>query len=632
MKSCGTTAKKMICAVWVAAWAAGCAKSPPAPRINGPTPIVATQTKESLPPQEDGKPEPVLGLLGSKASMVNDGATHIFPHSVKSSSTQIFTIDIEALKDRGTLLAVVSLQGLVNRDFPRIVLKQKQTSWLLDYYKSQRLVTHENIYSDPYKLIADFMTDVVKGAVVIDPSRPYTINLATNIAGVEDRIIISPEMIPRIRALGITDIEDLRANKFVDEADAYRWVYDTFYPRQRHDLLCVSFYARYNDLRRDYLIAFRVPTFWLPAASDPDYTSAIEDHVNQLLSHAPVNIPILGWWQGTEGARGKKRGIGEEAGARLAGMYGKFVVADDFVANYSYHAAIDLGLSPLKQENSGKNPVPPFDPDKKYVALTLVDSGYAAWYWQSAFPELWWNQKERGQVALSYGIAPLLYDLAPGLVAYLYHSATRNDYFFAALSGMGYSYPFDHYGQKAQLLPDGVSFAKSDDVLAAYLDKSARILKAMDLSALALYTHPWQAWDQSDDDLVKRVIVPHIAGIRSLLAGMERDEGFSAATGSSMLDRGVTMHHTLTRAPPATLIDAASYADLRKDKAAVRWLADEIRSQAREGNFIQAMAQSWIYGPRRLKMLSDLLQDEGYIFVTLDTFDAIFRASLQRRP
>ena len=154
----------------------------------------------------------------------------------------------------------------------------------------------------------------------------------------------------------------------------------------------------------------------------------------------------------------------------------------------------------------------------------------------------------------------------------------------------------------------------------------------MDLSAVAFYTHPWQPWEESDNELVEKVIVPNIKGIRTLLAGMGRDEGFSAENGSRMFTNGVTLHHTLTRWPPATLIGPDSHADIRKDRPAVKWLADEIRSQSLEGHFIQAMAQSWIYGPRRLKMLRDLLEQEGYVFVTLDSFDEIFRSFLLKKP
>ena len=42
------------------------------------------------------------------------------------------------------------------------------------------------------------------------------------------------------------------------------------------------------------------------------------------------------------------------------------------------------------------------------------------------------------------------------------------------------------------------------------------------------------------------------------------------------------------------------------------------------------MFYSWHYGPRRLKIVKDTLEKEGYTFVTLDEFDRLFREATNR--
>eukprot|EP00803_Ostreobium_quekettii_P005507 evm.model.scf_1.31 EVM.evm.TU.scf_1.31 scf_1:446891-447991(-) len=53
----------------------------------------------------------------------------------------------------------------------------------------------------------------------------------------------------------------------------------------------------------------------------------------------------------------------------------------------------------------------------------------------------WWASPLRGQVPLGWTLSPALDSLAPVVMHYLYTTATSNDTFLAAPSGLGYVYP-----------------------------------------------------------------------------------------------------------------------------------------------------------------------------------------------
>jgi len=53
-----------------------------------------------------------------------------------------------------------------------------------------------------------------------------------------------------------------------------------------------------------------------------------------------------------------------------------------------------------------------------------------------------WIDPRRGSVPVAWGVNPLVFDLAPGLMQFYAGTATANDTFFAATAGAGYAYPW----------------------------------------------------------------------------------------------------------------------------------------------------------------------------------------------
>lgn len=530
------------------------------------------------------------------------------------TSPEVSGINVEHVSE-GMRLTILSLQGLLNRNGAGIYTYVDQDSWLIDFYKKRGYISQFNEYDDPYAFLADlYDSDMVNGVVVYDPEQKFTINLATNIAGVENRLIVNPEDLNAILEItGLEDVMDLRDFGFENENDSFCWYMENVFPKQNHSVLSVAKGGVFMfDVYRDYLVEFSIPVFWLPGRNDNDFDEEYEKRVIGMFEKTPANIPVLGFWPGVE--NGKDIGYAEMDGVGLAGKYGKFTLVNTWVGNYSFHS----GVKPELKSYSQDSPLPDtleYDRTKKYVALIMAESGDApAYYLYTGLYPRQWNDKDRGKVAISYGITPSLRMLAPAVLADLYETRSDNDYFFCSISGAGYCYPFLGYAENT---------GDTDKVLTEYFSGiTASNMKYLDLDMLGIYTHPDIAWTEQDKGIADRYIY-QMDGLRSVVSGMHRT-GYTAGNAHEMHGK-VSVHHTVT----FWSMDNFTWDDDSQDEAAVDFLEKEIRTYGADGQFIQAMFYSWHYGPRRLNKLRERLEPQGYVFVTLDDFDSLWRQSLQ---
>jgi hypothetical protein len=528
---------------------------------------------------------------------------------------------------KGLRLALLSLQGLVNRQKPGIFLSSGASSdFLLKYYAQKGYFKTKEVINDPWILLNKFKS-IPKGLVVFDPAedRKFTINIATDIAGVDDLLITSPDYIEKFTTLGLKVKTDLRhVDEMKDAASAYKWVYNHYWDRQRHNVLANVYYNEQYDFNRDYLIEFKIPAIWFPGKGDKDYFKELEDHFRNLFAITPINIPIIGFWPGTDVQTDKdsvrktvKVGVDEFMGVGTAGQYGKFTLVSDWVGNYSYHSGIPADKSSFRQKKVRVKKFRTYNPATKYVALTMIESGDSPGYYQYAFPRTQWSDEARGTVAYNFSISPMLKYLMPGLVEYLYTSATDNEYFFSSISGMGYMYPFEEYGSKT---------SNPDVTLSDYYKLTWREMKKMDLDMLGLYTHPFANWSAEDNRRIQQCILPNMEGLTSIIADMGKLKGTTPANANRMLSRNVSLHKCLSRWDTADKLTSPDKPE--GDSAAVEWLSNEIINNSSGGNFLHMMAYSWHYGPRRIKMVADRLKNKGFEFVTLNEFEYLYRQSL----
>lgn len=511
-------------------------------------------------------------------------------------------------------LMLMSLQGLVNREEAVIYTYNHRDRWILEFYVDKGYITDINEFDDVWELLEKYRDHCSK-AVLCDPEKFYSVNLATNIAGVEDRIVLTEETKEKFSGIiGCDDIMQLSELKLNTPAETFRWYRENIYPQQNNMMLGLSKGGHdIHDVFLDYLISFRLPTFWLPGKEDRDYDADYDAEVLDFIKKTPRNIPVLGFWYSVE--NGKVIGYNEFPGVKEAGKYGKFTLVNDIVGNYTYHTGVDTGAEELKQKHSADKIK--YDPEKKYVALIMVESGDAPCYfhYDQAFYERQWNQAERGQVAINYGLSPALRYLSPALLKHIYDTQTENDYFFCSISGMGYCYPFEGYGSGTED-PDACLHEY-------YCDLTSHNMKKMDLDILAIYTHPGpEKW--SEDNM--RIAQEHIAkieGLRALTAGMHRT-GYTGSEANFTIGEDITVFNTVTHWDSN---GGFAWNDMSLDEKAAAHIINEIRKYGAESHFIQAMFYSWDYGPRRLLKVKESLEKEGYVFVTLEQMDFLYRES-----
>src|SRR3712207_634431 len=109
----------------------------------------------------------------------------------------------QLLREYDSLIFLTTLQGIVNRQRPRLYLSHDQqrldtpgvdTFWLEKYREKNQpygwLAKTEIIYLDDLPAVLDIFAGEVAGLVVWDPAVPATLNVATTIAGVEDLAVL----------------------------------------------------------------------------------------------------------------------------------------------------------------------------------------------------------------------------------------------------------------------------------------------------------------------------------------------------------------------------------------------------------------------------------------------------------
>ena len=93
-----------------------------------------------------------------------------------------------------------------------------------------------------------------------------------------------------------------------------------------------------------------------------------------------------------------------------------------------------------------KRPPVTVQPDKLYIALDVIESGDAIWYWQDYQHKVWTDPKH-GTTPVGWCVAPCLLDVSPDILEWYYRHATLNDSFFCAMSGIGYIQP-ENWGSR----------------------------------------------------------------------------------------------------------------------------------------------------------------------------------------
>ncbi len=409
------------------------------------------------------------------------------------ASSQYFRVDL--VHDAMMALTLAGMQGTINRSSPSVYIDwwpnpcdgYFSTYFWIPYLERLANVTYLDLDGlSAFHFLYRRYGSRFKGAVVYDPEVPDTINLATMIAGLEDRIILAP---PQLEMPGIpqfdsiVDLRPLAAEQGWDATEEgkyrlYQWVYDNLWPRLEQRVVGVispgpptSRAVPPEDRQflplavaaRDYIVALRLSALWLSPSEEPQASLFA-----RFLEDAPSPIPVMGFFA-----------LDEPGTVAMASRHGDWV------------PVITNGNSPLSGGDltlfSGLRPeVNPYqaEMDSGRILATLGDAPVAMLYTSDGdniayaidrgFGDFPWEEVQGHR--FGWSINPILVDVAPLVWNYYLESASQIS-LVGGVSGAGYTNP-------------GLM---SDSQLTKYLTYAARYLNETGLRTfiVSLSDLPW---------------------------------------------------------------------------------------------------------------------------------------------
>ncbi len=396
-------------------------------------------------------------------------------------------------------LTAVSIQGLANREGPRVFLdygiyddQDSRTTnevflsdeiWHskyreaignialnnLKYYRTRydiKVVRHGSLEG----ILRKYAT-IIKGAVIWDPERIDTVNIALMMSGVESLLVLHPERIRwAARVAGIEPVEDLRG-RWKSRIEVYAWAFKNLFSRcDEGKVACIEPGWERPEFA-DYAVRNRLFIYSLSSHGD-GVLFTIGQKLLLLLIAGPFALR-----NGIFGLR--LDGVIKRLGILLMGaaslevrlttriqrsvrakpfptIFGWHTKRDDelsfmallsandmrlvpshLASNFSFHAALPSKAT-FRQKHSSPEKVQ-LERDKVYLTFTLSDGDQLMMMDSSELGN--WNRKERGKVPFNWEIQPLLAGIAPALLEKYYSTLTPSDYLVAGPSGAGYVIP-----------------------------------------------------------------------------------------------------------------------------------------------------------------------------------------------
>lgn len=374
-----------------------------------------------------------LGMLGPfEPVWLPEPRPSLYPHSA-SPEAPLRVFDARGATDQRTNLLLVTAQGVINRERPRLVVLWSDTdAFWLDWLRETGRIGPTVALASPREVLETFS---IRDVVVYDPRFPATINLATMIGAVRGLAMAHPAV---VRRFDLHVAEDLRG-RWRTNIEAYEWAFEHIWPEMNHSVIACFNPLPHQPHLRDYLVAQRIFTFWITGENDSDdghSSPEVERRgIGRMLAQMPVNIPVMGYPHSDFAG-----GMLEGPGVTFLSHYGKFLVPTGWFSNLSVWTGIPRRSAELRQQ-------PPrrihLEPEKVYAALLLSDGDNVCCWYYNFRP--YWENPNHGQIPMAWTMGPSLLDLCPFVVDYFYERLARADSVGCAVSGLGYIYA-EHYG------------------------------------------------------------------------------------------------------------------------------------------------------------------------------------------
>lgn len=359
------------------------------------------------------------------------------------------------------IILLLNLQGMVNRDAPRLFLDTEgRNDWgpadrrWMEVYSQTKGIVFEPIetFDDLVQEFASF----IDGLVIFDPKLDASRYVALTLAGLTGCLAVSPDQIKGALA-DLPTRQDL-CDKFTTGVNAYDWALTNLRPHcsntiaysagQSHDDVNLG-----HDvgiiLALDYAIAHKGFVFNLSPCPEPATYDFEKEHVK---GH-PEDAAMMDRIFDTYTAPAKIYGWNEPEWpftSRIS-QHGHMLMCGRG-SNLSFHQHVPAQVESAElQIQRGEAPV---FPEFKQTAETQPDAANVEDKYYIAFmtnegdtPRVIttfffgaWENPDRGDIPINWGICPTLVSDFPAIAEYYYSTATPNDYFYAGVSGTGYAF------------------------------------------------------------------------------------------------------------------------------------------------------------------------------------------------
>ncbi len=330
---------------------------------------------------------------------------------------------------RDERLMFVCLQGLVNREKPRVFLvperaEEGKLSWV-DIHGLE-LTIHDG--GKKWDVLRKYSGEV-KGVILYSCERNrHFVNLAATLAGIEDSLPVTPELYNAMKSNGISlpVTDDIMGLDLADAVEIYTYMYDNLWKYCNHRLI-VSASPQNPHYIRDMAVCAKSAVIWLENRKDRER----EVYRKFLADMEPGESAATGWY--TE----------ERSGIGCAAEFGLSTIPSDYFENSTVFAGCGHEIKKPKIPK-----MPPLE-NKIYAAVYLSD-GDNVQYNQHAMLNLWRNP-DRGSIPINWTVSPLLCDFGPGMYNYYSSTASDNDCLVSGPSGAGYSLIVDRHNKKINL-------------------------------------------------------------------------------------------------------------------------------------------------------------------------------------
>ena len=422
--------------------------------------------------------------------------------------TDMMRVDVHNEAERyrawDTAHLITALQGIVNRDEPRLYIRAitpPDDYWWHKLRQPNEWLGDANVVAiDSLDELIEIFSDEFGGVVLYDTKVASTSNLASTIAGVENLLpvryapkagslydkFVANGKLPIVRRLVSEDGSSIFTGEITgsSKCDAYLWAKERYLDTGRCNPAKLAYYIdaywlknpfpssvqNHTLTNHDYFISHRAFFFDLgpwddeapvddldqPLGTDNQTLQAILRSAYEKnqgkMTHVGGFVPWAFKYTNHGDAGGKHDPVpGEWLYAQILSAYNAFMDADALglgaMANASFFQHYPL------EDYYPQNPKPTLADLKKCGLVKpdgkVAEKRYVTFYLGDYDSAAWlysrgtqiWDEPDRGKMPLGWAFNPNLADRMPPAMDYIRRTKTQNDWFIAGDSGAGYLNP-----------------------------------------------------------------------------------------------------------------------------------------------------------------------------------------------